>query len=306
MIVGGAVGLVILLGVGAVCFWVITVVHTMRALTRPTRRTYAWALARNVAGDPGELGEALAFETVRVGGGDGEIEYWRVRGRDPSGVRVVMIHGWGSSKIGALKRMEGMADVVCEFVAIDLRGHGESGGRCALGTKEHADVIRVLGEIDADAPVVLLGWSMGGGVAIRVAREGAGGHDVVGVVCESAYVDAPTPARNVMRLSGMPTRLNLVPAMRVLGIRFGVGMSWDGFARDRIAEGVGVPVLVVHGSADPVCPVGDGRAIAEAAPDGRLEVIEGGGHNNLWTDPVMKDRVVGAVRGFVEEVSRRS
>ncbi len=42
---------------------------------------------------------------------------------------------------------------------------------------------------------------------------------------------------------------------------------------------------MIHGDADPVCPVADGRAIADAAPDGRLVVIPGGGHNNLWSDP---------------------
>lgn len=297
------VGLVVLLGVGGVCFWAITVAHTVRALTRPRRRTYAWALARNLPGDPGELDAPMVFETGRVAGDAGVIEYWRAIGRDPSGVRIVLIHGWGSSKVGALKRMDALADVAREFVAIDLRGHGESGGRCALGTKEHRDVLRVLGEIGADGAVVLHGWSMGAGVALRVAAEGAGGHEVVGVVCESPYVDAPTPARNVMRLSGMPTALNLMPAMRALGVRLGVGASWRGFARDGIARGVDAPVLVVHGTADPVCPVSDGRVIAEAAPRGSMVEIEGGGHNNLWTDPALRERVSVVVRGFVRDQS---
>lgn len=300
---GGAVGLLVLLGVGALCFWAVLVAHTVRSLLNPKRRRYSWALARNVAGDPGELDAPLGFETLSVEGDAGRIEFWRVRGRDPSGARVVMIHGWGSSKIGALKRMEGVVDAAREVVAIDLRGHGDSDGRCALGTSEHRDVIRVLGEIDHDGPLVLFGWSLGAGVALRVALEGAGGHGVSGVVCEAPYVEAPTPARNVMRLSGMPTFMNLEPAMWVLGVRLGVGASWRGFARDGIARRVAARVLVVHGTADPVCPVGDGRDIADAAPGGSIVEVEGGGHNNLWTDPALRGRVVDAVRGFVRDQS---
>jgi pimeloyl-ACP methyl ester carboxylesterase len=46
-----------------------------------------------------------------------------------------------------------------------------------------------------------------------------------------------------------------------------------------------MPVLVVHGSADPVFPLPHGEAIRDAVPDGRLVVVDGAGHGippELW------------------------
>lgn len=42
-----------------------------------------------------------------------------------------------------------------------------------------------------------------------------------------------------------------------------------------------MPTLVLHGSEDPVVPVGWGRELAETIPDSRLVVFEGAGHNYL-------------------------
>lgn len=47
--------------------------------------------------------------------------------------------------------------------------------------------------------------------------------------------------------------------------------------RDRLSE-IRVPVLVIHGSADPLFPLPHGEALANAIPGARLLVIEGLGH----------------------------
>jgi pimeloyl-ACP methyl ester carboxylesterase len=46
---------------------------------------------------------------------------------------------------------------------------------------------------------------------------------------------------------------------------------------DRLYE-VTTPALVVHGTADAVCPLDDGRALAEGLPRGELRPVEGAGH----------------------------
>jgi pimeloyl-ACP methyl ester carboxylesterase len=45
------------------------------------------------------------------------------------------------------------------------------------------------------------------------------------------------------------------------------------------------PALVLHGDRDPVVPLANGRFLADALPDGRLEVIEGAGHLFLLDEP---------------------
>ena len=60
------------------------------------------------------------------------------------------------------------------------------------------------------------------------------------------------------------------------------------FLRDRFEtnlhiKGVKSPLLVVHGDEDGVIPIASGRALFEAANEPkRFEVIEGGGHTDLY------------------------
>lgn len=55
---------------------------------------------------------------------------------------------------------------------------------------------------------------------------------------------------------------------------------------------IAVPTLVIHGSADPLFPLGHGRALADEIPNARLLVLEGAGH---VLDPADHDAVVRAI-----------
>jgi pimeloyl-ACP methyl ester carboxylesterase len=61
--------------------------------------------------------------------------------------------------------------------------------------------------------------------------------------------------------------------------------------RDRLGA-IAVPTLVVHGSADPLFPLGHGRALAGEIPGARLLVLDGAGHG---LDPADWDDVVPAI-----------
>lgn len=63
--------------------------------------------------------------------------------------------------------------------------------------------------------------------------------------------------------------------------------------------GVGVPTLVVHGTADMLIPVENGRLLAERIPGAELVEIEGAGHM-LQSDAL--DEVRDAVLGFLRRV----
>jgi pimeloyl-ACP methyl ester carboxylesterase len=53
------------------------------------------------------------------------------------------------------------------------------------------------------------------------------------------------------------------------------GANFD--VSDRVGE-LDVPTLVLHGTADRVVPVENGELLAEAIPDSRLELVDGGSH----------------------------
>jgi pimeloyl-ACP methyl ester carboxylesterase len=79
-------------------------------------------------------------------------------------------------------------------------------------------------------------------------------------------------------------------AFWLLGLDFGVGPHWRGFDRAAHAAGLRVPLLLIHGDQDEVCPFEDARAISAACPGARLVNVDGAGHHSLWTTPVNRDR----------------
>ncbi|MGW1324608.1 alpha/beta hydrolase [Streptomyces antibioticus] len=167
-------------------------------------------------------------------------------------------------------------------VTFSFRGHGRSGGRSTVGDREVLDLDAAVARarrIRPDAPVVTVGFSMGGSVVLRHAALRPG--TVAAVVSVSAparwYYRGTAPMR---RLHWMVTR----PAGRVVG-RYGFRTrihhrAWDPVplspveAVPRIAP---VPLLIVHGDRDGYFPLDHPRTLAEAAGD----------HGELWLEPGM-------------------
>lgn len=295
------IGLAQLLGIGFGLYLISLIIYTMWGLARPHRQTYASAVFRILPGDPGELDVPIEFEEHTVKGINGDLQLWVLKANNPQGPCVIMIHGWGSSRQGGLKRLEPIIEHASQIIIWDLPGHGDSIGNTYLGSTEHDDLARIVESLDPGLPVVLYGWSMGAGIALAYAHEHADDHPVVSIICESPYVDAITPARNVVRLRGVPHRLNLKPAMLMLGTIFGVGPTWRGFARDEIAKEIDIPILILHGELDPVSPIEDAQKIASAAPNAELINIADGGHNNLWTDGIYRQQMCDAIGSFLNQ-----
>ena len=62
---------------------------------------------------------------------------------------------------------------------------------------------------------------------------------------------------------------------------------------------IACPVLIIQGTDDAITGVDRGRALAEAIPGARLELIEGGGHLPNARDPIRIDLLI---RAFVREM----
>lgn len=70
-------------------------------------------------------------------------------------------------------------------------------------------------------------------------------------------------------------------------VLFQIGEAW----RDRLHE-MRVPLLVIHGTADPIFPIGHGLALCRAVTDARLVRLEGGGHE---LNPAHYDTIIAAI-----------
>lgn len=308
------VGLAGLLLVGLLVGVALLVAYTAWALSHPPRRTYATALASGRPGDPGELTPPLAFTDRQCSSGGRRHSAWDIEGGNPAGPLLVLVHGWGDSRIGALSRIDALAPAASRLIALDLPGHGESPGASAQGATEAGVVLDLLSELlhssgggtpGVPIPVVLFGWSMGAGVALDVAsRSAARGLSVQGVVAEAPYCFPETPAKRMLISWGLPWRMNLRAANGLLGIMHGVGAGWSGFDRRALASRLDCRLLVLHGEIDTISPPADGASINEAGR-GRLVVIPGAGHYGLWTTPAHLELVRNAVLEFISSLRQK-
>jgi pimeloyl-[acyl-carrier protein] methyl ester esterase len=235
-----------------------------------------------------------------------------------AGPPVVLVHGWSLSSAAfeadaaALARRH-------RVIAPDLRGHGKSGaGAFSLGDLA-ADLAALFERLGLEG-AVLAGWSLGAQVAIaalprmraRIAR-------MILVAGTPRFTQGPDWPHGLppQAVEVLAHRLRRDPARAVA--RFFEGMFADGeldeAGRQRLAAlrasmpvpdpaaaqaglailahedlrpalcAVDVPVLLVHGERDPVCPPGASRAMAEAIPGARLALLPGAGHAPFLARP---------------------
>ncbi len=179
-------------------------------------------------------------------------------------------------------------------VAAALRGAGESAGDfSALGWMD--DLRFVAGnEVPGDDPFVVVGFGFGGVLALHLA---AADERVAGVACLGTPADPSPLAQEPEALLARCRRTGVISAP-------GFPASVEAWAKEfsllHPAEDAallkGRPLLMVHGSDDPDVPLGDARALADAATGpSELHVVFGAGHW-LRADP----RVIAILVGWLE------
>lgn len=326
-------GLLTILLIGLAVLVAFATWWTAHRLRRPPRRTYSWAIAKGKPGDPSELDSPRDFESRTFRWRTGatrpvDLPLWDIVGDDPTGPIMIVTPGWGDSRLGALARLPALAKPCSRVIAWDPPGLGEAPGRCYLGVREAGALLDLLDEIDptGDGPgVALYGWSLGAIVSIEAAalvarlsepggrrgskhrdaqvgdrrRLGDQRHQIIAVIAEAPYRRPWTPAFNVLREAALPYRVNIPLAFALLGLRLGVGPTWRDFDRAEHASRLTAPLLMLHGTEDRICPIEDGRAIANSVPRHWLFAVEGAGHNDLWTEPQFARQCERAVADFL-------
>ncbi|MDP9425108.1 MAG: alpha/beta fold hydrolase [Actinomycetota bacterium] len=218
---------------------------------------------------------------------------------------VVLVHGWGGNRSD--EHIRETAPLYEEagygVLMLDLRGHGESGGkRRTLGYREVRDVRGALAWLEGEGfepdEVVLHGWSMGGATVVRSAP----GTGVDAVVEEAGYADLPLLLRNSLpENSGLPRLFN--PGTFLAAKLF---LDFDPWAvrprtdAARLRE-EGVPLFVIHSTADETVPYEHAKLFTKANPDAELWTLEGYEHVGAYEHPEYDARL-GA---FLDSVSER-
>jgi fermentation-respiration switch protein FrsA (DUF1100 family) len=212
--------------------------------------------------------EGLAHEDVEFGADDGtKLHGWFVPHPQPRAVALFM-HGNGGNITGLapslwlLNQRHGLA-----VMAFDYRGYGRSEGTPhEWGLLQDARAARAwLAQRTgvAEQDIVLMGRSLGGGVAVDLAaRDGARG-----LVLASTFTSLPDAAAHHAPWA----------SARLL-----MSNRYDSLSK--IAQYRG-PLLMSHGDADRTIPYEQGLALFEAAPGPkRFVTIRGGDHNSQQSE----------------------
>jgi pimeloyl-ACP methyl ester carboxylesterase len=173
------------------------------------------------------------------------------------------------------------------LLAVEYPGYGiNPGSPSEQGLYEAAEV--ALADLRASGvgpeSTVLSSRSLGGGVAVEMARRGRGARMVL-LAPFTSVVDMANRA-----FPFLPTRL----------------LVRDQFDNAAKAPGIDIPVLILHGDQDEVIPVEMGQRLGRLFPHATMEVVPGAHHNDLLerTWPRLIDRMVAFARGGPGKVSR--
>jgi len=199
-----------------------------------------------------------------------------------SNLAAVLIHGFGEDRSAMLERAELLMKRDWNVAAIDARGRGRSeGDRTSFGGREADDLRAWLDALSCrlgtNPRFVAWGRSMGAAVAIRAAVEDS---RIVALVLESPYADLRVTVAAWLRrwrLSRHFVGPMLRRARRLAGVSLHQPRPID------MAPLVKIPVLILHGSADPIVSQSEMQRLATAFA-GPVEVIvisEAAHHNVL-------------------------
>ena len=269
---------------------------TVRESLRPARRATGWALGVDWPLDPEAVGCPFeSWELDRPGGI--RLPVWDVKGHRAEGPVLILIHGFGRSRLTWLPHLAEWRGRASRVLMVDLRGHGDAvPDGSGLGDTDVPDVIELVRRVsEAEGPrrpIVLIGRSLGASVGILAAGES---ELVDGVIAVAPYETLAVPLSNRIRLRGLPTLLVVPISILVLSV-----LGRRPRSTTAAASRMTVPLLVVQGDCDQISPSEGARGIADAASRSRFELVAGAGHGDHWDrEP---ERLDAAVDEFLLEL----
>jgi len=231
-----------------------------------------------------------------------------------NGPAVLLIHGWTCNRTFWERQVVALRDRYT-VVTVDLRGHGESSHPrtgYAIGTM--AGDLEYLVRALRVPRVAIVGWSMGGLVALELARRLGDKASALALVCTTpgGLSDAENPLAQPDAAAEMKARLTA--DYRAFLREFG-GRLFKDPASPLVAWTVGqlqktpphvaeacldatlaadfrptlaklaLPTAVLHGRHDTILPLAGGELLAKTIPGARLTVFEDSAHAPFVEEP---------------------
>ncbi len=197
-------------------------------------------------------------------------------GKDPQAALIICPGFFQSKQTPTFQRLAEGLSTEWEVVVMDFRGHGGSSGLYTFSAQESSDLKAVLSWARPRYPkLILLGFSLGGAVAINVLSHGSAQiHGLIAVSTPSLFEEIEfqfwTPEALRTGLQGWEPGAGCRP-----------GNPWLSKERpiDRIRKVLGIPTIFVHGTKDASISFQHSQRLFEAASEPKeLKIIEEGGH----------------------------
>jgi pimeloyl-ACP methyl ester carboxylesterase len=264
----------------------------------------------------------LAFQDIEVPGEAGVLHGWLVPGaplaqqgapaaNQPAPVTgstwAVLVHGRGATREECLRALPvlhrlGVTSLVASYRTTAGLPTVPVVGRYHLGDREWQDVESAIihaAEQGAEE-IVLIGWSMGGAIAMQAVSRSWTAERVKGIVLDAPVLDWRDVLAHQARLNRVPpavgrlgqSMLSHRSAWRLAGTEAPVDLDRLDWVT-RAAE-LNHPVLLIHSDDDEYVPSGPSRRFAEARPELVTYLsIDGARHCKEWNvDPEAWDSAV--------------
>lgn len=217
-------------------------------------------------------------------------------GGDARPATVIQFHGNAENITTHHRSVVWLAHAGFNVFVFDYRGYGASGGRPGRAGIQNDAVaairyIRGRPEVDPDR-LVLFGQSVGAAVTVTAAAAAPAG--VRAVVIEGAFASYRGIAREKLAGSALTWALQWPLALLISD-------RWSPV--EAIGQLAPIPVLIVHGTTDPVVPFHHAERLLAAAREPKtLWAVFGGGHGDTFTryGAVYRPALVGYLRGVLE------
>jgi len=259
----GGVGALLCLAVGAGC--------SMKSMIYPAPAVQV--------GDP-----PASFEEVglRLDDGTGVVGWHRPGSERDDRPVMIFFHGNGENleTMKATDLYERLAALGVPLLVVDYPGYGRSTGQPSEESLKSAATaaLKWAGELYPNRAVVPCGWSLGAALAIHLAATRP--TEIEGVVAISPWISLPEVAK-----AHFPGWL----------VAMGLREEYDSL---QAAPRVSSPALVIHGAADSIIPMDQGKSVAESLQSARWVPVEGAGHNDLLSFAVVWREIDSFVTGL--------
>nr|WP_244977312.1 alpha/beta fold hydrolase [Deinococcus humi] len=268
--------------------------RTRRTVTRAVRWQQA-ALTVGHAVRPTTVGlgtpasRGLAYQDVLVPAPHGAMPAWLVPGGAGGAVAdtdwIIVTHGYRGLRQDALRVLPTFARLGLSSLTITYRNaHGAPRtpqGVYKLSAEEWEDLESAVQFAQAHGArrIVLMGFSMGGGITLAFLRYSALAPRIAGVVLDSPPLEWRSLIRHFARRYYVRPFARLVEYLTVLKS----GQDFDAIDHHSVMDQFQTPMLLFHGSTDRTVPVAHVERFAHARPDiVEYHRVEGAEHIRPW------------------------